>query len=185
MIALNSAAWRHIGVWARPFAAAAIAASLAACVYSTAPILSDGQPQFGKEARFQFYGLGADGARDAQQARYRWDGGRYVYVDGDYKDTAAFTIHPLAGRDFIVQSIDAKPERRVDHALARRLAEGVYLLIAIDQNDADAATRKKYCVKGTGCRVETREAAMAFAKATAAKPHEQGGLALLLAEEKR
>jgi len=163
----------------------AAAAGLAGCIRSDAPILTGAKPQFGPEAKFQFYGLHGGAAHDSQHARYRWDGSRYVFVDGDYKDTSAFTIHPLAGRDFIVQSIDAKPDRRVDYAVARRIADGAYLLIAIDEDHADAATRTKYCVKGTTCRIETPEALKAFARATAAKPHEQGGLALLLAPDKR
>jgi hypothetical protein len=176
---------RPFGPLARALAALAAAAGLAGCIHSASPILTDGKPIFGNETRFQFYGLQAGGARDAQHARYRWDGSRYVFVDGDYKDTSAFTMHPLAGRDFVVQSIDAKPERRVEYALARRLAEGVYLVIAIDEKDAGAATRVKYCAKGTSCRIETRKALLVFARATAAKRYEKGGLALQVAEEKR
>jgi hypothetical protein len=182
MIKKFLAALRHLG---RPITVLAAATGLAGCVYSTAPILTGGTPPFGKEAHFQFYGLTEHGAREPQQARYRWDGSRYVFVDGDYKDTGAFTMQPLAGRDFIVQSINAKTDKPVDYALARRLAAGVYLVVAIDEDDADAATRDKFCAKKTSCRIETREALTAFARATAAKPHERGGLALLLAAEKR
>ena len=169
-------------LFARPAAVLVAAAGLAGCISSKTPLLTGGNPQFGKVAHFQFYGLSSSGARDPQQARYRWDGGRYVYVDGDYKDTAAFAIRPLAGRDFIVQSINAKADPEVGYALARRLASGVYLLILIDEEDADAATREKYCARKTECRIETSEALMAFARATAAKPRDMGGLALLLAE---
>ena len=52
--------------------------------------------------------------------------------------------------------------------------------------DADEATRDKFCAKGSpsACRVETREAVVAFARATAATKHESPGLAILLAPKK-
>jgi hypothetical protein len=176
---------RRPALWARLVVAVAAAVSLSGCIYSAAPILTEGNPHFGKEARFQFYELSAGGARGQEHARYRWDGSRYVFADGDFKDTGAFTMHPFAGRDFIVQSFNARGSRPVEYAVARRLAEGVYLVFPIDERDADAAARAEYCVASTSCRIETQEALLAFARATAAKPNEQGGLALLVANEKR
>ncbi len=68
-----------------------------------------------------------------------------------------------------------------EYGIARKLADGTYLLFAVDEDDADEATRAKFCDKGAGtaCRVATREAVLAFARASAAKPHPAGGLALL------
>jgi hypothetical protein len=84
------------------------------------------------------------------------------------------------GSDLIVQSIRAaKP---VEYGIARKLADGVYLLIAVDESDADAATQNRFCEKAAtvACRVKSREAVLALARASAAKPRAGGGLALLM-----
>jgi len=69
-----------------------------------------------------------------------------------------------------------------EYAIARKLADGTYLLFAVDEGDADEAMRNNTC--GTnfhvGCHVTTREEVLAFARATAAKRHSTGGLALLM-----
>ena len=64
-----------------------------------------------------------------------------------------------------------------------QLALAVFLVIPIDQDDADAATREKFCHKSAAadCRLETPDALSAFARATAAKQHDRGGLAIQLA----
>ena len=53
----------------------------------------------------------------------------------------------------------------------RKLAEGVYQVIAIDEDDADEPTRAAHCKHpgGAACRIETREQLFAFARATAAQ----------------
>ena len=62
--------------------------------------------------------------------------------------------------------------------------KGESYAVAIDENDAEEATRSQFCGKETGaaCRVASREAVLAFARTTAAKPHPVGGLAVLLAD---
>ena len=106
---------------------------------------------------------------------FRWRDGRYVSIGGTVKDAAKeigdFTLHEFEGADLIVQS--RRPGKPVEYAIARKLADGTYLIVAVDENDADAATRGKYCTTDarTACRVTTRDAVLAFARATAAKPH--------------
>ena len=70
----------------------------------------------------------------------------------------------------------------VEYGIARKLADGVYLVVLVDESDADEATQNKFCEKppGAACRVTSRDAVLAFARATAAKPHADGGLALLM-----
>ena len=102
------------------------------------------------------------------------------FFRGNAKDIGPFTLHAFEGTDLIVQSLrSGKP---VEYGIARKLADGVYLLIAVDESDADAATQNKFCDKAANvaCRVKSREAVLALARATAAKPHAGGGLALLM-----
>ena len=159
-------------------------ALLTGCISSNGPILTDGQPLLGKEPHLRFYVLGDGTAREPSAETFRWQDGRYVPVGGNAKDTAKdigpFTLHAFEGSDLIVQSLRAgKP---VEYGVARKLADGVYLLTAVDESDADAATQSKFCEKppGTACRVTSREAVLALARASAAKPHAGGGLALLM-----
>jgi len=158
------------------------ALSLAGCIDSSGPILADAQPELGPRLNLQLYSLREGHARDPERARFAWNGKRYVHSGGTMKDVVGFTLHPFEGGDFIVQS---SPVRRLDiaeYALMRKLAEGVYQVIAIDEDDADAAARAAHCKHpgGAACRIETREQLFTFARATAAKKKTNGGLAIRL-----
>ena len=60
-------------------------------------------------------------------------------LGGSAKDIGPFTLHAFEGSDLIVQSIRAgKP---VEYGIARKLADGVYLLVAVDESDADERRR--------------------------------------------
>jgi hypothetical protein len=130
----------------------------------------------------QFYALRDGAAHEPLSERFAWRGGRYVRTAGD-DSIGDFTLHAFEGGDLVVQSI--RSGRPAEYAIARKLADGTYLVVAIDENDADEATRGKFCgnVADAGCRVATRDAVLAFARATAAKPHATGGLAVLLADQ--
>jgi hypothetical protein len=155
-------------------------ALLAGCISSSAPILADGQPLLGKEIHLRLYTLRDGAAHEPATATFRWRDGRYVPVGDTQKDIGPFTLHAFEGADLLAQSI--RPGKPVEYAIARKLADGTYLLFAVEEADADDATRAKYCDTdhNAACRVTTREAVLAFAHATAAKPHSTGGLAILM-----
>jgi len=170
---------------ARPAArllAIASSAFLTACISSTAPILTDGQPLLGEHPRLQFYTLRDGAAREPATETFRFTDGRYVPTSGTRKDIGPFTLHAFEAGDLIAQSI--RPGHPAEYAIARKLADGTYLLFVIDEADADEATRAKYCGKdpGSECSVTTQEAVLAFARATAAKPHASGGLAIMMGQ---
>ena len=155
-------------------------ALLTGCISPNEPLLTDGQPLLGKKPRLQFYVLRDGAVREPSAETFRWQDGRYVPVGGSAKDIGPFTLHAFDGSDFIVQSI--RPGKPVEYGIARKLADGVYLLIAVDESDADEATQDKFCEKAAtvACRVKSREAVLALARASAASPHAGGGLALLM-----
>jgi hypothetical protein len=155
-------------------------ALLSGCISSNGPLLSDGQPLLGKEPRLRFYVLRDGTVREPSAETFRWQDGRYVPIGGSAKDIGPFTLHAFEGTDLIVQSI--RTGKPVEYGIARKLADGVYLLVAVDESDADEATQNKFCDKppGTACRVTSREAVLALARASAAKSHAGGGLALLM-----
>jgi hypothetical protein len=163
------------------------ALSLSACIDSAGPILSDSQPVLGPRLKLQLYSLRDGYARDPERTSFVWNGKLYAHAGGGMKDVSAFSVHLFEGGDYIVQSRPARHPEHVEYALMRKLAEGVYQVIAIDEADADEATRAANCKHpgGVACRIETREQLFAFAPATAAKRRTDGGLAIRLPDEKR
>jgi len=167
--------------------AALCSLALAGCVDSSGPILSDAQPVFGPRLKLQLYSLREGHAHDPEKATYTWNGALYVKAGGGTHDVAAFTVHPFEGGDSILQSAPANKAQNTEYALMRKLAEGVYQVIAIDEDDADEPTRAAQCKHpgGAACRIETREQLFAFARATAAKQKTDGGLAIRLEDAPR
>ncbi len=163
------------------FAVAAIL-SLGGCIDSLQPLLTGAQPLLGNRPHIEFYVLRDGAAREPTAETFAWRDSRYVPIQGTASDLHDFTLHAFAGTDLIVQSL--RPGQPAEYGIARKLADGTYLLFAVDENDADAATRDKYCGKepGAACRVATAEAVLALARATAAKPRSSGGLAVLMAD---
>ena len=157
---------------------------LSSCIDSSAPILSGAAPVFGQQARFQFYTLRDGIARDPQTATYRWNGALYTRTGGGPRDIDGFSAHQFEGGAFIIQTVSARRPRITEYALAQKLVDAVYLVTPIDEADADEATRSEYCSKlaGSACHIEKRDQLFAFARATAAKSHDHGALALKLSD---
>ena len=173
----------------RPFIVrAAIAAlcalSVAGCIDSSRPILPDSQPVFGPRLKLQLYGLRKGFARDPEQVSFTWNGALYAHAGGGLKDVSAFSIHPFEAGDYIIQSVPANRARITEYALMHKLVDGVYHVIAIDEADADEPTRSAFCGKGEkndrSCRIETRDQLFAFARATAVRQKNDGGLVIRL-----
>jgi len=153
------------------------------CIDSAQPILSDAQPILGDRLRFALYALREGAAHDEMTVTFVWRNDRYALTSGRGEGFGDITIHSLQGPDLIVQSIRAGFP--TEYAIARKLAQGVYLVAAIDETDADESTRHRFCGQdsGSSCRVSSRAAIVAFARATASKPHSAGGLAVLVADQ--
>lgn len=160
----------------------ASAALLSGCIDSAAPILTGAQPVLGPKLNLQLYSLRQGYAHEPEQASYTWNGANYTHAGGGMKDVASFALHPFENGAFIVQSISAEHPDHVEYALMRTIADGVFLVQPIDEDDADATTRAANCKHpgGTACRIETREQLSAFARATAARRRDDGGLAIRL-----
>ena len=162
--------------------------ALAGCIDSSGPILSGSQQAFGTKLRLQLYTLKDGHARDPERALFVWRGERYVRVGGALRGVSAFSVHTFEGGDFIIQEQPRKRPSIREYALAHKLADGVYQVLPIDENDADEATRAANCGKGdakdpSACRISTRDQLFAFAHATAARKKQDSGLALVLPSE--
>ena len=168
------------------FAIAALCAlSLSACIDSSTPILPDAQPLLGQTLALQVFSLRKGVAHDPEQTRYVWNGKHYAHAGGGMADVPGFSLHAFEGNDTIVQSVPGPRDRGVEYALMRKLADGVFLVVPIDEDDADAATRDKYCqhADNAPCRITTHEQLVVFARATAAQPKDKGALVIRLAED--
>jgi hypothetical protein len=150
------------------------ALSLSGCIDSAGPILPDAKPLFEERLRRLLYTL-HKGFADA----------RYVHDGGGMSDVTAFTAHPFEASSYIIQSAGTKRPYIIEYAVAHRLAAGVYQAIAIDEDDANRATRAHYCklLEESHCRVVTRKQLFVFARATAARHKGQGGLVVRLAND--
>jgi hypothetical protein len=159
---------------------------LAGCIRADGPILSDSAQPFGEQLRLQLYGLSNGFARDPEIVSFKWNGHHYTRTGGGLRDVSGFTVHPFEGDDFIIQTVPGKPSEAAEFAIAHKLAGGVWQVTPIDEADADAATRDRFCNKPTTatCVVETREQVLAFARATAAHRGDNGGLAIRLPDRR-
>src|SRR5262245_16829079 len=167
-----------------PFLAPWLALALTGCISATGPILGDAKAILGDRIQVHAFASPKDGKRDYSTGIFEWSGSRYVRRSGDFTD---FTIHPYEGRDLIIQSQTSRGSTTIEFALARRIAEGVYLLIPIQEEDADEPTRARFCTKtqGASCRISTPEQLFVFARATAARDEDNGGVAVVVAAPRR
>ena len=156
--------------------------SLAGCIDSSGSILQNAQPLFGQQLRLQFYTLRKGFADEPEQASFNWDGTRYTRVGGGMSDITSFTVHRLEGRAYVIQSASAKRPSIFEYAVAYKLTDGVYQVTAIDEDDADGATRARHCrrVDESPCRISTQKELFAFARATDARQKKEGALVLRL-----
>jgi hypothetical protein len=158
-------------------------ALLAGCIDSAEPLLGDARPLLGERLSLQLYAMRKNAVYDPATANFVWQNGRYVRTGGTDTSLHDFTVHAFRGLDLIAQEIHTGAP--VNYAILRKLAEGTYLVFVIDESDADKATRRTFCSnkRGPGCTVKTRQAVLAFARASTAKRPSTGGLVLLLAEQ--
>jgi hypothetical protein len=98
------------------------------------------------------------------------------------REVSAFSVNRFEAGDYILQVVPSGKVRATEYALLHRLAEGVYQVLPIDEADADEPTRAAYCkrVDKSPCRIENREQLFAFARATAARQKDDGGLVVRL-----
>lgn len=164
------------------------ALSLAGCIDSSKPIVPDAQPIFGPKLRLQLFSLREGLARDPERVTYAWNGTHYVRTGGGMRDVRAFSAVPFEGGDFIIQTVPVNRARGTEYAVLHKIADAVFQVVAIDEADADEPTRAA-CKQtdGAACRIDTRDQLFAFARATAARKKDSGGLAIRLEDgaEKR
>jgi hypothetical protein len=162
------------------------ALAVSGCISASDPILTDAQAILGDQIEVHLFSGPKAAGRPHTVVTYQWNGSRYLPREPS-QDFGEFTIHPYEGRDLIVQTRSVRAPRITEFALARRLAERVYLLIAINEEDADEAARGRFCTKtqDAACRISSPEQLFVFARATAAKDEDSGGIAVIVPNDRR
>jgi hypothetical protein len=162
--------------------ACAMGIALGGCVTSTAPILGDARAILGESGQIYLYALRDGAAHDPSSATFKWNGSRYVVTSRSEK-FSDFTVHAFEGRDLIVQTVPRTP-RPVEFALARRLADGTYRMVAIDEGAVDDESRSRFCTKtqDAACRITTPEQLFVMARqiADGADERPSAGLAVVV-----
>lgn len=158
--------------------------TISGCIESKKPVLDGAKPAIGESGKLHVFTLSEGTAREPGVASYRWTGTNYTMSMPSEKDSE-FTAHPLSDRDWIIQAGSAN-KGAFAYSVARKLADSVYLIAYIDRDHVDETTRKTLCVEQTRitCRIETREQLLAFARATAARTGDSGGLVVIVPDRK-
>jgi len=141
---------------------------LSACVQSGDSLLAGSKPLLGMRFQLTLYQDFAEGKpRSAKTSVFRWNRGHYALDSGDSSGVQYFAIQPLDGGNLLIEANEH------DHVylLGRKLANGTYGIVPIDQNDVDEATRDRTCVTRNPviCTIRTRRQLDVFVRAAAAK----------------
>jgi len=143
--------------------------ALSACVQSKKPLLAGSKPLLGAQFQLNLYQDFIEGrALSVKTSVFRWNDTRYSLVSGDSTGEKYFVVYPFGSNDLL---IEATYENDNVYLLARKLANGTYRILPIDQNDVDEATRIRTCVTRNPiiCIVETRRQLDTFVRAAADK----------------
>ena len=178
---------RFIGKRIAFVAAIAFAGStLAACVASEGPLLSDAQPVLGRQFAAQIYRRFDSGkAGELKTAKFRWKDGTYVKDGADVSTLTRFVSEPLQGDDTIIQGWNATG-KLYSYWIGRKVMPGAYVLFPVDEANANNATQNQVCTEAQPqgfCIVKTHDQLIAMAMATARAPIKNGEIAIIVEDE--
>jgi hypothetical protein len=145
------------------------ACMLAACVQSKTPLLTGTKPLLGDQFQLNRYEDFTDGKADSfKRSVFRWNGTRYAYVSGNSSDVKFVVAEPLDADTFLIEASD---DNVYAYLLGRKLAEGTYRILPVDEKYLDAAAQKQNCVTQDRetCTIATRAQLDAFAHASVGK----------------
>ena len=154
---------------------AMICLSLGSCVVSEKPLIVGAKPILGAHVSAVLFRDYKDGqGYSAQGSSFRWEDGFYVRAGADGDKVVKFAAEPLQGEDFILERTQddrgANGRQVYAYFLGRRVAEGAYVGVPLDEDALSPAYRKTVCgdlEPGIFCNVASREQVEAIANATA------------------
>ncbi len=143
---------------------------LAACVQSKTPLLTGTKPVLGDQFQLNLFEDFTEGkAISVKTAVFRWSATRYALVKGDPPSgVKSFVAEPLDADTFLIEASDDKVYA---YLLGRKLAEGTYRILPVDEKYLDKATQTRTCVTQNSetCTVATRQQLDTFVGASIGK----------------
>jgi hypothetical protein len=143
---------------------------LAACVQSKTPLLTGTKPVLGEQFQLNLFEDFTDGkAISVKTALFRWSATRYTLAGGDPPSgVKSFVVEPLDADTFLIEASD---EKVYVYLLGRKLAEGTYRVLPVDEKYLDKTTQTQTCVTQDSetCTVATRQQLDTFVRASIGK----------------
>jgi hypothetical protein len=143
---------------------------LAACVQTKTPLLTGTKPVFGDQFQLNLYEDFTDGkAITMKTAGFRWSATHYTLASGDPPSgVKSFVAEPLDADTFLLEASD---EKVYVYLLGRKLAEGTYRILPVDEKYLDKATQTQTCVTQDSetCTIATRQQLDTFVRASIGK----------------
>lgn len=156
---------------------------LCSCVASEKPLVSETKPVVGQQFTAELFRSFSEGeAHEVRKATFQWQDGAYLNDGTGATDVARFVVQPLQGDDSIIQSTDVGG-KIFRYWIGRKLTDGAYLIVPVDEANVDAAARDAACAKGQPagiCIVRTRDQLLALAYATADRPVKNAEIAIVV-----
>jgi hypothetical protein len=146
------------------------ACMLAACVQAKTSLLAGTKPLFGDQFQLNVFEDFTDGKAVAATASvFRWNATRYALVSGDPPSGVKFFAAEPLDADTLL--IEASNETDYAYLLGRKLAEGTYRILPVDEKYLDKATQSGTCVTQNSetCTVATRQQLDTFVRASLGK----------------
>jgi hypothetical protein len=143
---------------------------LAACVQAKTSLLAGTNPMFGDQFQLNLFEDFNDGkAVSAKTSVFRWSATRYALAGGDPPSGVKFfAAEPLDADTLLIEASNGEVYA---YLLGRKLAEGTYRILPVDEKYLDKATQTQTCVAQNSetCTVATRPQLDTFVRASTAK----------------
>lgn len=151
-----------------------VAFSVAACVHSEQPLLSDSEQLFGDSFQLNVFETVTDLASPVKTAAFRWSAGRYNFVKGETvtqmaaAETPSIVVKQINRKEILVQVFNGTIYQ---YYVARLLVPATYKLIPVDHGLNDLKARQGMCVNADPllCVIRTRAQLDALLRASAGK----------------
>jgi hypothetical protein len=143
---------------------------LAACVQAKTSLLGESKPMLGDQFQLNLFEDFTDGkAVEAKTSVFRWNATRYALAGGDPPSGVKFfAAEPLDADTLLIEASNGEVYA---YLLGRKLAEGTYRILPVDEKYLDKATQTLTCVSQNSdtCTVATRPQLDTFVHASLGK----------------
>ncbi len=172
---------------ARLVAVGLLALGLGSCVISDKPLIVGTKPIFGDRFDAVLFRDFTEGAGySAQKVGYHWSDGYYLRASAGGKHVVRFAAEMLSATDFLIERSQddraAGQAKLFTYFIARKVADGAYLLAPLNENDLSAADREAMCDKDQPegfCSIKDHDQLMTSARATEGKTLKNASVAVL------